>query len=336
MARTLNWLRILASYGVEYIERGANVKRGNVNIRCPFCGNADPSHHMGLNLDTGAWGCWRNQNHRGKSPLRLLMRLLGVSYHKACEIAGITDDYIDPDGFDALAARLMGRQALIAAAPSQRSFLQFPKAFRAITAVGATARAWTYMTEVRGFDEAGLESLVDNYGVRFDATGDFRDRVILPFYMDEVLVTWTGRAITATSLRYKDLDLDTSIVPAKETLFNHDAAYAGGRRLVLVEGPMDALKLDVYGRKFGVRAVALATNSIQEEQIFILDEVADRFGRIEVMMDNASTLGVVDSMRMKGRLSQIKNLTFVPVPGGRKDAGDLTPGEVVAFCKGKK
>ena len=43
MARIFNWRELLDEQRIAYIERGANVKRGEVNIRCPFCGAADPS-----------------------------------------------------------------------------------------------------------------------------------------------------------------------------------------------------------------------------------------------------------------------------------------------------
>jgi hypothetical protein len=67
--RPLDWRQLLTDNRVPFIERGPNVKRGEINIRCPFCGSADPSYHMGLNLDSGWWSCWRNKDqHSGKSP----------------------------------------------------------------------------------------------------------------------------------------------------------------------------------------------------------------------------------------------------------------------------
>ena len=328
----VNWLRLFQQHGVEFIERGANVKRGNVNIHCPFCGSADPSHHMGIDLTTGWWGCWRHQDHRGKSPLRLLVKLLGVSYFKAREIAGLDNDYVDPEGFDSMAARIMGREKLTKVEEVHREFLQFPREFRELEFKGAARRFCEYLVG-RGFYEP--THLANLYQLRAAIDGRFKDRLILPYVVGGDIVSWTGRDITGTAMiRYKDLSLDESLVPGKETLFNHDACLDGGEALIVVEGPMDVLKLDYYGRDWGIRAVGLSTASLQEEQIYILEEAGPRFNQVLVMMDNASQLGFVDSMRMKDKLSQIKNLGFAKVPNSRKDAGELSPSQVVTFCRG--
>ncbi|TXH49521.1 MAG: hypothetical protein E6Q97_22555 [Desulfurellales bacterium] len=330
----INWLRVLNSAGVEYIERGANVKRGEINIRCPFCGAADPSHHMGLNLTNGWWACWRNQSHRGKSPLRLLVRLLGCSYARACELAGITPDYVDPDGFDAVAARVMQRDGLQRVEEVRRDFLTFPpKEVTPITGRGQTRRHWDYLVQVRGFRPSDIQHLTLSYGILAGVGDYWRDRVMFPYLVNEELVAWTGRAIAESNIRYKDLAVAECLIPPKQTLYNHDAALAGGEVLLVVEGPMDALKLDCYGAEWGVRAVGLSTNSISDQQIFLLEEAAPRFRRTLVMMDNSGQLSIVDSIRMKERMAQIRNLGFVPVPFGKKDGGDLAPSQVVMFAR---
>lgn len=325
---------MLSEHGITYVERGANVKRGEINIQCPFCGSADPSQHMGLNLETGYWACWRNQDHRGKSPLRLLTRLLGISYTRARQIAGMDPNApADPDGFDAVAARVMGRNKDIAHPDHvRREFLAFPQEFAALRHTGGSQRHWNYLLD-RKFDPGGIAVLQQFYNVRAALYGPYKDRVILPYYMDEKLVAWTGRAIGPAEIRYKDLPLDECLVPIKEVLFNYDTMAAGGRALVVVEGPIDALKLEVYGYDDGIRAVALSTNSISNEQVYMLEELCFGFNRVIVMMDNASELGVVDSMRMKQLLRGVPNLHIMPVPFGCKDAGELTPIQAASFAE---
>lgn len=330
---SLNWLRVLNGAGIEYVERGPNVKRGEVNIKCPYCGQADPSHHMGLNLVNGWWACWRNQNHRGKSPLRLLVKLLRCSYQHACDLAGITADYVDPDGFDAVAARVMERDKVERMEEVRRDFLQLPREFRPLQPYGATRRHWEYLVARRGFRAQDMPYLSDHYCIRAAISGLYQDRIIFPYLVHGEPVTWTGRAIAEASLRYRDLPIAESLIKPKQTVYNHDSALAGGEVLVVVEGPVDALKLDCYGAEWGVRAVALSTNSMTEEQIYLVEELASNFSRVMMMMDNASSLGVVDSMRLKERLAQISNLGFIKVPFGAKDAGDLLPTQVVHFAR---
>jgi hypothetical protein len=332
--RAFDWPQLLQKQGIAYIERGANVKRGEINIRCPFCGTADPSFHLGLNLETGWYSCWRNRAaHSGKSPLRLLMKLLQCSYAKARELAGLGEDYVDPEGFTAAAARLMGRDKT-EGRPEQirQEFLQFDRHFVRIDEDRiSTRRAWNYLYQ-RGFEAPDIDELVDLYELKTARDGNYSSRVILPYFLDRKLVAWTGRAIGQAEIRYKDLPRDLCIVPPKETLFNHDCILDGGEVLVIVEGPLDALKLDFYGRPFGVRAVGLSTNSITEQQAILLQDADSKFGRKLMMMDNASSSGIVDSMRMKQELAGLQNLRTTRVPFGRKDGGELSRREVREWC----
>lgn len=345
--RAFDWQRLLEEQRIEYVTRGPNVKRGEINIKCPFCGSADPSHHMGLNLDNGWWSCWRRRDiHSGKSPLRLIMALLKVPYGRAREIAGLGDDYVDPEGFDAVAARILGKvpeQAKPSA--SERRFLDLDD-FEPITDRIRTRRHWNYLYN-RGFNgtQGGVEEvdlLVKRYRLRAGLDGVWRDRIILPFYLDRQLVTWTGRAIGQAERRYRDLELAPnpwrpdapwSILGPKETLYNADCISEGGKVLVLQEGPFDVLKVDFYGAPYGVRSVGLATNSMSEAQAHLLKMAEGKFRRLIVMMDTKSELGVVDSLRMKQQLAFIPDLSIMPVPYDAGDGGALKATQVIAWAK---
>ena len=331
--KPIDWRKVLGEHHVVFVERGPNVKRGELNIQCPFCGAADPSHHMGLNPDTGYWACWRNSDHRGKSPLRLLVQLLRVPYWRARKIAGLEwdDNYADPDGFDAVAARIMGREQLEKVEHVRRKFLAFPVEFAPIET--SPDRFFFYFSHHRGFGRRGTMRLGSSYDVRYCQRGTFKDRVILPYLLNGQLVAWTGRAVAPAMLRYRDLEVDACLVPIKETLFNHDAATHGGTTLVVVEGPVDALKIDLFGEVYRTRAVALSTNSITDAQIYLLEELAPEFKRVLVMMDMASELGVVDGMRMAAKLRSIPNVVLSKVPFGAKDAAELTPQQVHEWAR---
>jgi len=336
--RTINWREILQDHHIAFIESGANVKRGELAIQCPFCGSADPSKHMGLNLETGWWSCWRNRSeHSGKSPLRLLMRLLNVPYYRARQIAGLGEDYVDPEGFDAVAARILGRGNQETARPGtqDRRFLTLDPDFQLISDKSRTRKHWNYLYAARGFNrrESDPGALADEYGLMAGVIGYWSDRIIIPYFQDHKLVTWTARAIGPATIRYKDLSIDDSILPPKETLFNFDCIAAGGKALVLVEGPLDVLKLDFYGKRFGVRAVGLSTNSIKEVQSFLLQGASEAFDQVIVMLDNATQLGIIDSIRMKQALHFLPNISVSAVPFGAKDAGDLTPAEVINWAR---
>lgn len=340
--RPIDWAGVLREHRVPYVESGPNVKRGELAIKCPFCGSADPSHHMGLNLETGWWSCWRNRaQHSGKSPVRLLMKLLRVPYGRAREIAGLGADYIDPEGFDALAARLMGRGEEARPEQIQRRFLDLDQErdFSAISSRSSlTGKFWDYLHYERGFNGASdlgedVDVLCKQYRLRAGTSGRLKDRIVLPYFMDRELVTWSGRAIAASKYRYLDLEVEESILPPKETLFNHDAIYRGGKVLVVVEGPFDALKLDFYGKPWGVRSVALSTNSMTEAQGFLLQGAETHFERTIFMHDTEKATDVVHSMRLKQQLAFMRHLSISPVPYGAKDAGELRPRQVIDWAQ---
>lgn len=335
MPNQINWERILQEHSIQYVERGPNIKKGEIGITCPFCGAADSSQHMGLK-DNGWWACWRNSSHRGKSPVRLLVKLLGISYYRARELAGLDNTYIDPDGFGVFADKLLGR---VKDAPERDSsdagqVLALPTDFWHIERQGRTRRFWDYLVEQRGFGPRDLADLCQKYQLRAAIAGDYKDRVILPYIVQNRIRQWTGRAIAEARLRYKDAPIDLAGLATKSLLYNVDAHRGKGNTvLAVVEGPIDALKLDFYGRAQGVRAVALSTNNITDDQLFELEAIAPHFKRALVMLDTEKQLGIVDSMRVKAKMTQIPNLQIEPVPFGRKDCGELTPREVFQYTR---
>lgn len=324
MRPSVDWRRLLTEERVAFIERGPNVKRGEINIRCPFCGSADPSYHMGLNLENGWWSCWRNKrSHSGKSPVRLLMALLRVPFWKAREIAGLNNDYIDPEGFSAIAAQVLGFDRLDKPKAAEARSLHFPQTFEPLQNTPRHRLHWRYLEQDRNFGP-WVDFLAELYDIQVGAE-EWSGRVVLPYHIDGALVAWTGRAIGRSSLRYRDLDVDECLVPIKHTLYNYDAIPAGGKALVIVEGPMDALKIDLFGRSVGVRAVALSTNSLSDEQVYMLFEADDRFEQKLVMMDTADPLDILSSHQMMDQLSLMRGLQAVPVPYGLKDAALMSP-----------
>lgn len=335
MPRVLDFKALLDEHRIEYVTRGKNVSRGEVNIQCPFCGSADPSHHMGINLESGWWSCWRNANHRGKSPLRLLVALLRIPYWQARELAGLGKDYVDPDGFSSVVQRLRdGWGTTVQAEQAEARVLRLDRDFRPVDGTYATRRFEDYLCDVRGFDRRDVPDVCLDYDLHCATGGTWAGRLIMPYYMDGQLVTWTGRAIGRAEVRYKDLSVDESLLAPKHTLYNHDALIEGGRVLVIVEGPMDAMKLDFYGRPYGVRAVGLSTNSMQDDQAYLLAESCQQFDRLGVMMDRASAVSIADSMRMRNALSFLgRPVQSLLPPGGAKDAAAAHFRDLQHFAK---
>lgn len=317
---------ILARYSVEFITRGANVKRGNINIKCPFCGAADPSHHMGIFLDTGGYACWRNKTHRGGNPARLLSKLINVSFGEAARILGINTGP-DLSEFNETIKRF-------AAGPQEQERkvvkgLTFPRHFRRIVNKWPLEAYWYYLMD-RGFDD--VRSLCDEYSLLADLTGDMSSRIILPVIQHGLLVGWSGRAIGRAELRYKDLAEEDCAVPIKQTLYNGDEATTG-RYLIVVEGQFDVLKADFYGKAFDFRTVGLYTNSMTDEQLYALMDASDHVEKVFFAMDMEKQMHQVHSSMMLWQ-SGIRNAAPLRIPGGYKDFGDVPPHKLVDYFQG--
>src|ERR1700733_9885470 len=102
-----DWRAFCINNRVEFVDRGPNVARGNIGIRGPWCGHAAPSQHMGLSLDVNnpAWGCFRNGKHRGRDPIRLIIKLTGMSWESAKNLVKSTH-FNDEDFMETVQAAL--------------------------------------------------------------------------------------------------------------------------------------------------------------------------------------------------------------------------------------
>lgn len=59
----------------------------------------------------------------------------------------------------------------------------------------------------------------------------------------------------------------------------------------------------------------------------------DQFAQKLVMMDNASKLGIVDSMRLRQELAFLRGVKIAKVPFDKKDGGALSASQVQRWCQ---
>lgn len=313
----MDWVTLLDDHHIPYVTRGPNTKKGEVSVRCPYCGEDDPSEHLGINLTTENWGCHRNAEHRGHSPSRLIAALLGCSSAQAKLIAR-QYDAPDPETLDQALAALQGTSEPPKAAKRHSAELAFPDDFRQIKGKGVTARFWHYLAG-RGFDD--VADLCFQYDLKCALTGDYKDRVIIPFYQKRKLIGWTGRALQnpVNAPRYL-----SSSETVKQCVFNEDVLMDGGKLLFVVEGPFDALKLDYYGEPSGARATCVFGTSMTIDQLSTLSRLRRRFKKVIILFDTDAlgpALSAVDWL-------YAPNVMVGQLPEGVKDPGELNYEEV--------
>lgn len=319
-----NLQQFFDQHGIKYRTSGANVSRGNIAIHCPFCGPDDPSEHLSVNIEGKGWRCWRHPDHRGKSPARLVRALLNCSMDKAREIVGHSI-FIPEDFGDRVKALMSSGQAL-----ENFDSFDMPREFMKFRGK-PTSRPFVRYLRDRGYTDLQISKMTRRYGLRYCIDGSYAGRIIFPVTYDDELVSWTGRSISPNAtLRYKTLTTDEESAeregykPALGAISHYllwfdDLEYYGGDTLVMVEGPFDALKVDVLGRREGIRATCFFTAAPTEAQIDMLHALARRFDRMVLLLDKGTvSLG----MRVTQQLSSVK-VESAHMPKGLKDPGEL-------------
>lgn len=284
---------------------GPNVSKGHVAIHCPFCGSADPSEHMSVAISGAGWRCWRNAEHSGTKPHRLLIAL-GLTHVQADAAVGeqapaLTDDLVGQ------VSKLLGMDAPTELLPPQP--LELPPEFRVLT---RTMLAMPYINYLaaRGYT---LDQVKDFGPLYFATNGDFAGRIIFPVHDDRKrLMGWTGRHVGKSTLRYKDEG------PIKNYLWRGDRLHEhGAHTLVVSEGPFDALKVSVLGKSLGITGTCFFTSAPSTAQLTALRLAMPTFRHVMAMTDSGNE---TTAYRIADLLPGV-----IPVrlPDGVKDPGVL-------------
>lgn len=339
-----DWIAFCRGNNIPFVSEGPNVARNDVNIRCPWCGDDDPSEHMGLSRDPHRpwFGCWRNTQHRGSNPARLVARLLGCTDDAAraiVEAGDVTkiDRYVD------IASRLRRRddddpkRVPASSPPKRKPSLDMPREFKTITKRGVGRTFFEYLRDDRGFDR--VAELVEYYDLRYCMTGHFRYRIIVPvFDVHGALVGWTGRDVTGRSaVRYRTLSDDPekaemqgyppAPVNLKSTVLNADLCR-GGQTLFICEGPFDALKLDWYADDSNASAVF---GMPEPQQLALLCRLARAYEGVAVVLDRDAKARAVEFVEALRTLAAPVPVQWRQLPLGVKDPAQLEPKQARYF-----
>ena len=328
MSNAFDWTQFFEQHGIEYVTHGPNVGRGEIGVRCPFCGPADPSQHMSINLEGRGWVCRRNRSeHRGRSPVGLVRALIGCSREEAQRITG-APLLAGAENMLSQVESLLGAAPAAPAAPAPGVGLAEPREFKKFEGKPSQRPYMRYLVR-RGFPESFVRIASINMGLRYCARGPFAGRVIFLVHRGGRLITWTGRAISPRArLRYRALSPDPEIaardgLPAAETtvercLLWFDDLLAGGSLLEVVEGPADALKLRALGHR---HATCLFTNTPSRGQVDLLREGAPGFEGRVVLLDRGAEAQALGAARELAALG----FRAAWLPAGADDPGELTP-----------
>ncbi len=327
-----DWKKFCTEYGIPYVTEGKHTTKGNINIRCVWCAQADSSEHLGLKLDIRdpAWHCWRNGQHAGRNPRRLVQKLLQCSFSDAQSIVNnqlvSTPEQEELDKVtDAMRPQIQIHNPI--KVEPEPIALQMPLEFKPLNQYAASTSRYgdlfmTYLAQTRGFG-ADAPAVAKQFDLCYVLTGDFAWRLIIPFYVDHTLVGWTGRDIRHNPhLRYRTQG-------DKRLVFNADA-ISDGQTLLITEGPLDAIKLHHYGSPNGYAAVATLGTSIAPEQKPLLARAIRKCKNAVILFDRDT---LVTGMQLA---EELEALSGRPVRSRYlaeyKDPGEIPAQHVLKVC----
>jgi hypothetical protein len=319
-----DWQQFLDRNKIEYATSGPNVSRGNVAIACPLCRD-DPSQHMVISTQGHGWWCWRNREHKGKSPVRLVQTLLRCSFEQALHI--VQGSTFLPEDFHSQVMALMGAGP----PPAVRDALVLPDEFKRFGRQPSSRPYINYLRR-RNFTEKEILKFHNRHGLVYASRGAFKGRIVFPIKFEGRLVTWTGRTVSPNvTVRYKTLSADKEkaeqdqLPPALAPINNYllwwdDLIDCDADTLILCEGPFDALKVTTLGWNEGVKATCFFTQSPGPLQVDLLHELIPRFKNRYLLLDQNTipTLIKVSAELLSLGVEPLK------LPVGVKDPGELT------------
>lgn len=306
------WQRFIEA---QNIEADYTVAKNNVHIDCPFCPDGQGRQHMGLHLDSPKWGCFKSRSHAGPDPRRLVVALLRCSWAEACSIVN-DQDWVSDDWSDMRAK--LERMGEPRESDNRMRPYQLPGELFRLRWEDARCRPFFKYLQSRGLPPAAAE----HYRLYGASSGEFRWRVVAPFFVKGTIIAATGRAIGQNKQRYHTQPADAT----DRTVFNFDVAASldcGNDALCIVEGPWDAMVLDWLFEclQLPASAVALAGLGYGPAKRPAILELARYYKRVIVLLDRgaeAEALRIVEDLEPAGVRARMKFM-----PDGLKDPGEF-------------
>lgn len=330
----MDWIKFLKKNKIDYVEKGPSTAKGNVYVKCVFCGEADQGFHLGISLSNKGWGCWKNTSHRGISPVKLVQRLLKCSWEDAKLIADSQNQAL------LLPSGMLLKEVSALLGPKQNvevnNSLSFPQNFKLIRDKAACAPFLHYL-ESRLYSRKEALQLCVNYQLHYSTHDLFSYRVIVPVFEKQGLVTFTGRHVGSVIPKYKTLShslenskvtgLPQALLPITDCLLNFDKFQRDEKVLLICEGPFDALRLDYFGEPSGIRATCLFGKTISAAQINKLSQIRGQFEECFLLLDRGTEM---DAVALIQKLAWLEIKTS-QLPQPWKDPGEMEKKAVLHY-----
>jgi hypothetical protein len=307
-------IEILEINNIPYATIGKNISSKAIGINCPFCKD-DEGKHLGIIEGKNGffYTCWKNITHRGT--LEKLFKYLHIKY---------VEDFED---LNYLLDKLNEKCYTIEVKQEGVMTLNFPTEFREIGKKKPTNYFYNYLYIDRGFNE--VEKFIKRFNLKCAISGNYSNRIIIPMYENDKLLTWTSRNIGSSTLRYKSHPKELSVKSIKDCLFDYNYISYGGSKLIVTEGVFDSMKINWYSNS-QVKSTCIFSILMSNTQIKLLTKLTNKFTKIYIILDKGFE---TEAMNLADKLSFLNNVYFKELPDGFKDLGEMGKKDIMKFCE---
>jgi len=276
-----------------------NVSQGWVNITCPYAWCDDPSWHMGINLETKFYSCYKCGE---KGFVTTLMQELEGGCSLA-EVNGIIDEFQDVT-FPELKKEVLR---------PRHSTLHLPKG----SSKDFPSIHYNYL-KGRRFDPDFLIERYDLYAIHNLGEYGFKFRIVIPIYLEGKMVSYTALDVTgkkAEEDKYRNCPNENTVIPTRQCLYNLDSVED---KVLIVEGPADVWRwgqgaVGMFGVKYTLDQVGLLLTRKKVKKAFVMFDTGE-----EELRQAYKLAGTLNSL--------IPHVEVLELPSG--DPDDLSDEEV--------
>lgn len=224
----LNIIQLYKDYNIEYATEGTkHTRAGWIQTSCPFCSGSH-GYHLGFSLNANIFNCYRC----GRHPKTMVIKnILHISWSEAKEII---DRY-----------SIMG--GIIKQCYHDKKYAETTNFPLYTEEINEQHKKYLIM---RNFIP---DEIQQNWNIKGTThLGDYKQRIIIPIYMDNVLVSYQGRDITGKQdPKYKACPIPLETLHHKDLLYGMDNVSQD--KIIVCEGVMDVWRIG-YGAvcTFGV------------------------------------------------------------------------------------
>ncbi len=344
---------IIERIGFSILTRSKNASNRVFAVDCPFC--EDTKGHGGFKRVTGFFHCFKCKESRSLWGMAVdnIGKDAAIALYIELEIFAparfITTDRPVDDVINELleeidVATKVIRYGAAAAAPVTVPDTQaaqplprdtyFP--LERMCTVGRSPDAVNYLAR-RGVTVISTVFITQHFpfywfqGPIMDRDRDWRfvDRILVPVYVEGVLLSWTGRAIRSDQrARYMTpKEADTRVV-CQHTVYPYDfLKKSTGDMLLIQEGVFDSLPVNLTSQVTGVFGVSVFTNNVTTNQLRWLQSLCGNFKKVVIALDRRE---YSQSIKVFSYLARhIPNLWGTWTPQKYKDLGEYPLKEVV-------